>query len=436
MVGMLFVAQAVVHTEVSCYELPEQLKYQLKVAQTLIGIDTKASNNNAEIEKYAAEIHSEKVSTYVMIAMNATIVPSTVMEGVHSVSEVLGITSASALSRLTSDGAAELANTIRETTWKDLVDQKGSVIEGTSEYLSQKLAAIAKLGRINAIGAGATVQDLRTVLSDWFVDLLGDNPEGLRDLEGARVSWLSDEVTRVEGIIRTQYLKEFDATEGAPIAMNSGFINWVKKSVVNFGVSRTQYAKILIDEKAFNEIKLGEFPADIGAGEKQAALALYTYLQDVKDELTYYKGLSNMYDLLKNSGEVEGKELLKRYFSVFGDADWARMEELFSWNLSQMDKPILANIKPTWFAKTAPMAKIQAAFGDYHTLRGELSLVHERYWGANADPYFTETQQVDALNPQKQSGTVVSTLKTADEANVKPGASGWTQLFIPPEVHQ
>ncbi len=423
--GMIFLAQAVVHTEVNCYELPAQLKYQLKVAQTQIGLYTKESNNDAQIERFATQIHQEKVSTYIMIAMNATTAISAVSETMNGAKELLGLPSAKALARLTTEETLDLVNSVREATWAELVDERG-MTAGSAEYISQKFNAITKLGRINTLASSTTANKLREILSGWFVDLLKDDPSILKNLVDARSNHLESEILRVKGLIKTNYVDDLDAS-GEAVSMTGTFSSWVKNTVAKHTLRFTKYGRILIKEKAFKSVKMGDFLAGKTTSEKQAALVLFSYVQDLEAELKSNQNIGNLFDLLKDSGELKGEDLLKRLFASFGDSDWARMEGLFAWNLSEIDKPLLANVKPAWFSQTRNMVKIQQAFTDYRTLEGEFQ-VTERYWSSNANAFFSSQQQQGSAS---EVGTIVSTIKTGD---VEDPSEGYVELFLPAAV--
>lgn len=447
-VPALFMVQAALHYQVNCIELPQQLKYDLRIAQTRFGIGMKSSMSDAQLMDYAKKIHSEKVSTQIMLAMNALPVPGMIMGSLKGIADAFGITAAESIEHLTTQQTAELAAQLKNTAMNEFKDEaalgggdataeKGAW-QTVKDYVAQKMKVIANITKLNTLNMNGTEAELRVLLSEYFVEMLGETPEVVSEMQNARIAFLDEEISKISTIIKTQFYEEV-VVDAEGVRLTPEYKNWFRKMIEKHYLPKSKYGQILIEEGAFNDLRMGGFMPGKVRSQKQAALILISYLKDLQSEREVYVNFNHMFTMLKDSG-LEGKELLSRFFAIFGDAEWARMRSLVDWHLKQLDKPFLAGIKPGWFSQTKWIGNIQKAFESYSELQGQLKSVHQRFWGVEADAYFSHVAAPGAANVVGNAADHAFDPNHAIVSKIEPnsgsqsGSKVWTDIFIPLEA--
>ncbi len=140
LINSIFWAQMLVWTHVNCIELPDHLKYELRVAQSQVGMFSKAQISNEEIERFNQEVNVKKLTTYAMWPLQAGTLPFLVKGVVHSAKTVMGKTTANALDEMAANGIKEsteqVVSKLREKDLTAWINEEGR-LAGTQKYLNQ-----------------------------------------------------------------------------------------------------------------------------------------------------------------------------------------------------------------------------------------------------------------------------------------------------------
>ena len=408
-VWAIFVAQAGVMTYVNCFQLPAQLRAQLGVANSQIGIFSQTTISRQEIDEASKLLFRKQVGAVIADAL--VFVPEAFFL-VKRVKNVAGVTVENALKRsATYEGNEALVKGVREKTLKNLVEEHGTV-KGTSKWVSKSARSIWKNGRITTVSAQAMKEDLEKITTNKLVKLFS-TPEAYEELVSAKLYAIDGN--------RQFLVKEIQAIRDADPSSLTRFKNWIKNGMARYlvsgkywNVALSERAKRLMAEDAMGN---GVFQVRGANANEMREFFLRAYEEDLYQTQMYWVQkltvLKTFTEDLSGEGKLIGDNsvIMQRFLNHFGSEDIARHEELMNWLLVKTSGNAVNAKLRKWTGSTDEIREMKRIFQDHQTLMDELKKVSPEQFKAQSAPVDPNAQKL--LTGPKGEATAENTTETS-----------------------
>ena|GEM_PF-3862630 len=416
-ISLVFITQVGVMGYVNCFQLPAQLRAQLGVANSQIGIFSQTTISRQEIDEASKLLFRKQVGTYIAGAL--ILVP----EGfflVRRVKNVAGATVENALKRsATYEGNEAIVNGVREKTLKNLVEEHGTV-KGTGKWVSQSARSIWKNGRITTVSAQAMREDLEKITTNKLVKLF-PTPEAYEDLVSSKLYAINED--------RQFLVKEIQAIRDTNPSSLTQFKNWIKNGMARYLVGG-KYWKVAISERAKrmmaeDAMGTGVFQVRGANASEMREFFLRAYEEDLYQTQMYWVQkltvLKTFTEDLSGEGKLIGDNsvIMQRFLNHFGNEDIARHEDLMNWVLLKTSGNAVNAKLRKWLGSTDEIREMKRIFQDHQTLMDELRKVSPEQFKAPSVPVDPNAQKL--LTGPEGEATAGNAAENTAAVDASPG---------------
>lgn len=328
--GLMFLAQTVMMINVYLIQLPPQLKYQLSVANSQIGMFSQPIASRAKIKEFRDELSSMQTWTYV--AIGGEVVGQIV--AARGAMKTLGLVGKNKIARLSAGLSPEIVESLRAKTLRELIDEHGTS-KGLKIYADRYLEAARRYQRIGALRPTAEAAALQALFAKNVASRLPEK-ELIDVIYRQKIAELTRKMSALErqSTDLARYVADpnrYAFPEKVGVWLRNLRLKLAPKSLLAPNWRFTQegkHWKILVAKNLEDAVLNGQLHPSTHSVEEIRAFIMHSMAKEIGFDLDYFQGLRKK---LAEATSAPGEEATLRFLSSLSSEDIARHQSLFSW---------------------------------------------------------------------------------------------------------